>query len=580
MDVVQGANQERQVACLWHLSFNAPIMNASDIPSSALQPMVAPREDVAVFQGLLQSCNVALAALEQPIRNELMLLKRLIHRNKSQHRASVHMHRLRQLRLACERLLGSGLGTLRDAAEAATHYDPGMSSGYTMPSRELLDLLLARLVSSAVLCQRASRGARLAFRASEELVRHALFMPLAITCLSLSARLLALTTKYEGALAEGHLRLVSLLARAPINPQSVSCSLSGPALIQPMLARRLSCAEICPSDFAGQVAWIQKLLGENTRHEQDLMMRLEHAAADCLTASGRQEGKLGSTGRQEGKLGCCKATASGSEDVGVTGAHGDADEQQQGPRKSVTAARQVAADALAVVGDDDVGVSVQDLGVCVENSLPAAGGKGWTKPKPREKVKMRQKGGKHERVGTHFAGEAGPASTAPATHEGRKDAVAERKKKTKKKGDEKRAGGSGAAALAALAKLAQPPSFPIKALTTTAQGDHEKGALEKSKGGKESMAKKEGQSKRTSRPPIPISATETPAGVKDDRGALAPAKLQTKKRNLTGEHGADKHGGIEQNKKLKQGTAPVSSKTGGKGGIFSDLLPSGASWDL
>ena len=569
MDVVQGANQERQVACLWHLAFNAPLMSASDMPSSALQPMTAPREDVAVFQGLLQSCNVALAALEQPIRNELMLLKRLIHRNKSQHRASVHMHRLRQLRLACERLLGSGLGTLRDAAEAVTHYDPGMSSGYTMPSRELLDLLLARLVSSAVLCQRASRGARLAFRASEELVRHALFMPLAITCLSLSARLLALTTKYERALAEGHLRLVSLLVRAPINPQSVSSSLSGPALIQPMLALRHSGAEICPSDFAGQVASLQKLLGENTRHEEDLMIRLEHVAGDCLTAGGPEEGKLG----------CSKAAALGSED-GVTGAHGDADEQQQGPRKSVTAARQVAADALAVVGDDDVGVSVQDLGVCVQNSLSAAGGKGWTKPKPRENVKMRQKGGKHEIIRTHFAGDVGPASTAPATHAGSKDAVAEKKKKTKTKktGDAKRAlgnGGSGAAALAALAKLAQPPSFSIQAVTTTPHGDHEKGAVEKSEGGKERRAKKEGQSQRMSRPP-----TLTPATVKDDRGALAPAKLQTKKRKLAGEHGADKHGGVEHNKKLKQETGPVSSKTGGKGGIFSDLLPSGASWDL
>jgi hypothetical protein len=173
--------------CSWDLAFNTRL-DTSDfsLPTWAVQPLAAPREDVTSFSAILAGCSSALERQLAPLKDELVLLKRLLHRNKSQHRNSIHLRRLRQLRVSCERLDSSGLRQLLDGAQAATHVDceGGSIRGNTLPSRQLVDLLLARLVTAGVLAHRAHRAASLAFGASEELICHAVRSCLSLASLS------------------------------------------------------------------------------------------------------------------------------------------------------------------------------------------------------------------------------------------------------------------------------------------------------------------------------------------------------------------------------------------------------------
>ena len=218
MEVVNSEERALSMERNWHLAFNLLLTSADDLPRWMLQPAASLHKDVACFKAVMEGCTAALDAQQQPMLSELLLLKRIIHRNKSQHRNSMHLRTFLQLRLACERLHASGLTLLFATAKAATHEDShgGSVCGNTMASRELLELLLARHLTAAVLSQRAKRAACLAFRANEQLIQHALFMPLAVTGLSLSARFIHLTTTYAAALAESYLRLSAMRARAPM----------------------------------------------------------------------------------------------------------------------------------------------------------------------------------------------------------------------------------------------------------------------------------------------------------------------------------------------------------------------------
>jgi hypothetical protein len=457
----------------WNLAFNARLLSARDVPEAMAQPVAAMRQDVACFSALLQGCKAALEAEQLPITSELMLLKRLIHRNRSQHGNSMHLRRLIQLRIAAERVSSSGLSTLINCAEAATHEDTagGSVRGNTMPSRQLLDLLLARLVASAVLSQRAHRAARLAFRANEELIRHALFMPLAVTCLALSARLLRLTARYREALAESHLRLFAVIARAPINPQS---AVHAPAaeLMADMLAQAQLPRAMCSSNFEGQVACLRQLLGDTVEardgdasasHDEDAAVTLgsgeridTRAQSQSQSLSHSAETPAAGKATEEAPPGQADSSGAG----GLAGlAHGEG-------RGKASAAVPRASDE-----EEDEGVSMQDLGVRVGGApLPSQSSK--LRPE-RDKVvgmvQVARVGAKASKtpknnLAPHPAGardKSAPSAPIPAAvSEVASSHSLDRKKKKKQKAtlaEGKRGlSGSGAAALAALAAVAPP----------------------------------------------------------------------------------------------------------------------------
>ena len=438
------------------LAFNARLLSAGDLPEGMAAPVAAMREDAVCFAAVLQGCKAALEAEQHPISSELVLLKRIVHRNKSQHCNSMHLRRLIQLRIAAERVLASGLGTIIAFAEAATHEDPagGSVRGNTVPSRQLLDLLLARLVAAAVLSQRANRAARLAFRANEELLRHALFMPLGVTCLALSARVLRQTVRYREALAECHLRLSAVRARAPVNQKS--------AVIAPaaeLMANMLAQAQVqlpnavCSPDFEGQVACLRQLLGETV---EDGDASLDEDSASSLGMEG-----LDNAAPSAATPAVADAADAAARQVGSRGTGGGAKGDDRGK-----------AGAAAPRGSDDgedEGVNVQDLGVRVGDS-PLPGQSSRERPEERDVARMGAKASKAKTLAPKLhpaphpanasdsnavSARSLPASAADASSQ----AMDVKKKKKKLKGkltDGKGLSGSGAAALAALAAVSPP----------------------------------------------------------------------------------------------------------------------------
>jgi hypothetical protein len=494
MDVVPaGDAAENVVGCAWHAMFNARLTSTSDLPPSVLKPRPSTREDVTCFQAVMTGCRTALEAETEPMRNELLLLKRLIHRNKSQHRSSLHMRCLFQLRVACERLDAVGLTLLLDSAQAATqeHDGSGTFPGRnTMPSRELLDLVLARLVTAAVLCQRAERAAGCTLRCFKELIRHALFMPFAITCLSLAARLRSLVQQHRAALSESHMRLSTMRGRAPIDPESsvdshdtrhyaprVLCDL----LAQPAGPNAAAAPATCRADFEGLVERLQQVLGEVGGEDA---LAFEGAVG---AAGGAGEGAV-SQGARRVEAAAGAGVGAARERVDGSGLGGKGEGQGRGGV--------VGREGHGSGDDEDEGVSVLEM-LDRTTAARGAGGGGARDgakpktlhpkqdPKPKQSLKPKPKltltpGHGSSAQETKTAQQSGDASPAPRTatssalsaqgEAGGRSRVdgggtggmgtsLEGKKKKKKKsapvGMVKTGGSSaGAAALAALGKLA------------------------------------------------------------------------------------------------------------------------------
>ena len=474
----------------WHLAFNVRLSSADDLPTSAVRAMSAPLEDVVCFAAVMKGCTMALEEQQQPMSSELLLLKRLIHRNKSQHRNSMHLRSLVQLRVACERLAASGLTTIFKVASSVTHDDPagGSMRGNTMPSRELVDLLISRFVAAAVLSHRAMRAARLVFCANEELVRHTLFAPLAVTCMSLSARILHLATKLREALEESHLRFSALRARAPVNPQSGADALPGPALMAAMLQKAQS-LETVPSDFDGQVSCLLRLSGDCA----DSLLFSASKSPD--TAPHGAKGVHGSVAQP------AKAAEMAASEV-AAGRSGGGGVLRKASGMSVEGAGALGAAAEACGGAaEDEGVSVMmDLGIPLEE-------KQSTLPASKQKQGSKKSKGKADNVAREAATTMGSLAAAvePATKgaaatikslatatcasgDGRVCAsaaadagaaapvsVKKKKKNTKLREGKLGLGGSGAAALAALADCsrvrgAAPSVVPPSSSSSSASG--------------------------------------------------------------------------------------------------------------
>lgn len=97
--------------------------------------------------------------IDQLMRTELVLLHRIIWRSASQHRSSAHMRHMRMLLAACKRACPSLVPEEISAARRMTK--PGNA---TVPPQQLVDLVCARTVTSAVFCRRAMRASDRAYR--------------------------------------------------------------------------------------------------------------------------------------------------------------------------------------------------------------------------------------------------------------------------------------------------------------------------------------------------------------------------------------------------------------------------------
>lgn len=131
---------------------------------------------------------------------EVTLLERVIRRSASQHRGSVHLRRMRMVLAMCRKVSRSGLqGIIASALKltktsAGNRGDPSADGGISggrasLPSQQVVDLVIVRLVTTAALCRRNMRACSLLFLSLQEQLRMTYFMPLCLAVMSVSARI-------------------------------------------------------------------------------------------------------------------------------------------------------------------------------------------------------------------------------------------------------------------------------------------------------------------------------------------------------------------------------------------------------
>lgn len=173
----------------WFPIFNAVVDMEDALQHPVFQPQGADLSSASTVYSILGSCDALLLGNSSLWEDEAVLIGRIIHRSKSQHRGCSYLRYLMQLKRLFRRYEQVGLRTALSAARKGT-ICTGVSM--TTPSRQHLDLLLARVVSSGVLCKRGMRLARVLFAAFEAQVVRTFFMPLALTCMAVAGRVEAL----------------------------------------------------------------------------------------------------------------------------------------------------------------------------------------------------------------------------------------------------------------------------------------------------------------------------------------------------------------------------------------------------
>ena len=175
----------------WFPIFNEVFDLESIENHSIFQPIKSDISSSITVSSILGSCEALLNENANLWINEQILVGRIIHRSKSQHRGCSYMKYLMQLKRLFRRFEQLGLSTVLTSARKCT-VSQGESA--TALSRQHLDLLLARIVSSGVLCQRGIRLARVLYSSFEALVVRTFFMPLALACMAVAGRVQALFT--------------------------------------------------------------------------------------------------------------------------------------------------------------------------------------------------------------------------------------------------------------------------------------------------------------------------------------------------------------------------------------------------
>ena len=131
-------------------------------------PMFHPRKsDLAcatTISNVLGSCDTLLKETNDLWIEEGILVGRIVHRSKSQHRGASYLKYLMQLKRMFRRFDQTGLSYVLALAKNMTVCEGAI---ITVPSRQHIDLLLVRMVSCGVLCQRGMRLVRVLYEAFE-----------------------------------------------------------------------------------------------------------------------------------------------------------------------------------------------------------------------------------------------------------------------------------------------------------------------------------------------------------------------------------------------------------------------------
>jgi hypothetical protein len=177
-----------EAAPLWFPIYNAVVDLDRALELSIFHPRKADSSSASTVNSILGSCDALLQENNTLWEDEEVLIGRIIHRSKSQHRGCSYLRYLMQLKRLFRRYDQVGLSCVLSSALKAT----ASSGATTTLSRQHLDLLLARMVSSGVLCARGIRLARVLFASFEAQVVRTFFMPLALACMAVAGRVEAL----------------------------------------------------------------------------------------------------------------------------------------------------------------------------------------------------------------------------------------------------------------------------------------------------------------------------------------------------------------------------------------------------
>jgi hypothetical protein len=118
----------------------------------------------STISNVLGSCDTLLNETNDLWIEEGILVGRIVHRSKSQHRGSSYLKYLMQLKRMFRRFDQTGLARILAIAMNSTVCEGAV---ITAPSRQSMDLLLARMVSCGVLCRRGIRLVRVLYEAFE-----------------------------------------------------------------------------------------------------------------------------------------------------------------------------------------------------------------------------------------------------------------------------------------------------------------------------------------------------------------------------------------------------------------------------
>ncbi|EKX43803.1 hypothetical protein GUITHDRAFT_110257 [Guillardia theta CCMP2712] len=260
----------------WHNFFNG---KAEEISGNLAEPVAADQASASCVKSVLEGCVSLFEESFRRMEDELELLRRIIYRHKSQMRNSLHLRNLSQMRKACERLISGGLRQLLNQAIDVVSLDAPCKS----PSTELIEYMMARSVSNGVLSLRLVARAEMSFLSCEELIKNALFMPFAIACYAISARIRYLAKDISSNLVEAHLRLSVLTSRVRKHPK-----FSGKTVNEIMEALGGS---RWPTKYEDQLNQLLELLNE--RQVRDVKVLSEANEKDIL-AAGESKGREGS----------------------------------------------------------------------------------------------------------------------------------------------------------------------------------------------------------------------------------------------------------------------------------------------
>ncbi len=148
----------------WFPIFNE-VHDFSDIGQhSAFYPQKSDLSCASTIANVLGSCDTLLNETNDLWIEEGILVGRIVHRSKSQHRGASYLKYLMQLKRMFRRFDQTGLSIVLAKAKSSTVCDGAV---ITAPSRQHMDLLLARMISCGVLCQRGMRLVRVLYESFE-----------------------------------------------------------------------------------------------------------------------------------------------------------------------------------------------------------------------------------------------------------------------------------------------------------------------------------------------------------------------------------------------------------------------------